>query len=203
MKFNDKFYLCALKKSSKMKHFLVIVSLLIASLSNGQEPGVEKSIYGVQTGFLGIYGHNELGITRTIALRSELGFDSGIWGGSYYDKTGFIMTPVITLEPRFYYNFQKRAQKSKRTDKNTGNFISLKTSFHPDWFVISNYNGIRIISDISIVPTWGLRRHIGNYFNYEVGFGLGYRHIFAEKAGYLEDESEVAVNLHLRIGFTF
>jgi hypothetical protein len=70
------------------------------------------------------------------------------------------MTPVITAEPRWYYNLNKRVNKSKRIDGNNGNFISLKTSYHPDWFVISNYDNINIISDISLVPTWGIRRNI-------------------------------------------
>ena len=33
-----------------------------------------------------------------------------------------------------------------------GHFISLKTSYHPDWFVISNTGNISVISDISIIP---------------------------------------------------
>ncbi len=44
------------------------------------------------------------------------------------------MTPVITAEPRWYYNLNKRVSKSKNIEGNSGNFISLKTSYHPDWF---------------------------------------------------------------------
>jgi hypothetical protein len=62
---------------------------------------------------------------------------------------------------------------------------------------------VSIISDISIIPTWGIRRNIGAHFNYEVGAGFGYRYIFAKDAGYYSNESEAAANLHLRIGFVF
>ena len=68
---------------------------------------------------------------------------------------------------------------------------------------ISNYENINIISDISLVPTWGIRRNIGKHFNYETGIGIGYRYIFAKKAGYLENESEATLNLHFRIGYKF
>ncbi|MGM0634558.1 MAG: hypothetical protein ACQESK_00725 [Bacteroidota bacterium] len=136
-------------------------------------------------------------------MRFEIGLDSGIWGGSYYDDTGYVITPVLTLEPRWYYNLNKRVEKSKNIAGNSGNFVALKTSYHPDWFTISNYDNIAVISDISIIPTWGIRRNIGNHFNYEAGFGVGYRYIFAENAGYSENESEVALNLHLRIGYRF
>jgi hypothetical protein len=136
-------------------------------------------------------------------LRSEIGLDSGIWGGDFYNGTGFLMRPVLSLEPKLYYNLNKRVSKSKRIDGNSGNFISLKTSYHPDWFVISNKDNISVISDISVIPTWGIRRNIGNHFNYETGVGIGYRYIFAKQAGFPKNKSEAAFNLHLRIGYRF
>jgi len=71
-------------------------------------------------------------LSKQILLRSEIGFDTEIWGGSFYDRTGFVLAPVITLEPRWYYNLNKRVKKDRRIDGNSGNFISLKTSYHPD-----------------------------------------------------------------------
>jgi hypothetical protein len=185
------------------KIILTFVTISLTMTVKSQNASVEKSIFGIQTGLLGLWAHNEAKLTSQIALRSELGFDSGIWGGDFYDKTGFLMTPVITIEPRWYYNLNKRESKSKRIDGNSGNFISLKASYHPDWFVISNYDNVNIVSDISIVPTWGIRRNIGKYFNYETGIGIGYRYTFAKQAGYLKNESDVAPNLHLRIGYRF
>jgi hypothetical protein len=116
-----------------------------------QNASVEKSTYGLQTGFLGVWAHNETKLTNSIALRSEIGFDSGIWGGDFYNGTGFLMTPVITLEPKLYYNLDKRFRNAKRIDGNSGNFISLKTSYHPDWFVISNKDNVKVISDCIIL----------------------------------------------------
>ena len=172
-------------------------------IAKPQTASVEKSTYGIQTGFLGIWAHQESKLTNLIALRTEIGFDSGIWGGSFYDGTGFLMTPVITLEPRLYYNLNKRVKKSRRIDGNSGNFISLKTSYHPDWFVISNTENVSVISSISIIPTWGIRRNIGKHFTYETGIGIGYRYAYAKQAGFLENESEGTVNIHLRIGYRF
>jgi hypothetical protein len=142
-------------------------------------------------------------LTNTIALRSELGFDSGFWAGDAYEKTGFILTPVLTVEPRFYYNLKKRNAKSKTITNNSGSFISLKTSYHPDWFIISNYKDLSMISDISIIPTWGIRRNIGKHFNYEIGAGIGYRYFFQNDDENYSNTFGVAVNLHLRIGFVF
>lgn len=186
-----------------MKKITTLVFLSLSILSNAQNVSVEKTVFGIQTGFLGIWAHNESRLSNTIALRSELGFDTGFWAGFFYEEDGFLLAPVLTLEPRFYYNLNKRNSKSKAITNNSGNFISVKTSFHPDWFVISNAEDVSIISDISFIPTWGIRRNIGSHFNYETGFGFGYRYYFAKKAGYYSNEGEATANLHLRIGYVF
>jgi len=185
------------------KIFLTLAFCGMTFIAKSQTGSVEKSTYGIQTGFLGIWAHNERKLTNSITLRTEIGLDSGIWGGDFYDGTGFLMTPVITIEPRLYYNINKRLKKSRRIEGNSGNFISMKTSYHPDWFVISNTDNVSIISDISIIPTWGIRRNIGKHFTYETGIGIGYRYIFAKQAGFIENESEATANLHLRIGYRF
>ena len=174
-----------------------IITLLFASLSifcNAQNANVEKSVFGIQTGFLGIWIHNESRLSNTIALRSELGLDAGIMFTDFEGRSGFLLAPVLTLEPRFYYNLNKRNSKSKDITNNSGNFISVKTSYHPDWFVISDITD-HITSDISFIPTWGIRRNIGIHFNYETGVGIGYR--------FFSNGSEVVGNLHFRIGYVF
>ena len=113
------------------------------------------------------------------------------------------MTPVFTVEPRWYYNLQKRNLKSKSTKNNSGNFIGIKTSFNPDWFVISNYEGIKIGNQVSVIPKWGIRRNLGSHFNFEAGFGIGYRYYFKQSIEYYDDETGPTADLHLRIGFQF
>lgn len=179
------------------------LALLLPFFMWSQETSVEKSVMGVQAGFLGGWLHYETKLSNLISLRGEMGLDMAIWGGSFYDKTGYVFAPVISLEPRWYYNLNKRVKKDRPIDGNSGNFIALKTSYHPDWFVISNHDNIRIVSDISIIPTWGIRRNIGNHFTFETGIGLGYAYYFAGNAFYGGNKSSGIVNLHLRIGYTF
>ncbi len=185
-----------------MQKITVVFSLfLVISTANAQYASVEKSTFGIQTGLLGIWGHNESKLSNSIALRTELGFDAGFWLNDLYDVNGFIMAPVITAEPRWYYNLNKRKNKSRRIDGNSGNFLSLKTSYHPDWFVISNIDNVSVRSDISIIPTWGIRRHIGNHFTYETGLGIGYQHFFSNQT--ISGDSQLTINLHLRLGYRF
>ncbi len=113
------------------------------------------------------------------------------------------MTPVIKLEPRWYYNLNKRVTKSKNINGNSGNFLTLQTNYNPNWFVISNYDHLEVPNQISIIPTWGIKRNIGNHLTYETGIGIGYRYVLAKRAGYIKNEEEEAFNLNLRIGYRF
>ncbi len=185
------------------RNFISLIIFLLAFSTNGQVASVEKSIFNIQTGFLGVWLNNESKLSDKVALRSEIGFDAGYFMGSIYNKTGFFMTPVLTLEPRWYYNLKNRIAHSKKIKNNSGNFFAIKVSYNPDWFVISNYDGISILSQVSLIPKWGIRRNLGNRFNFEGGGGVGYKYYFSEKADYISRENEAAVDLHLRIGFVF
>jgi hypothetical protein len=172
-------------------------------VTKAQNASVEKSTFGIQTGILGIWVHREVKLTNLIALRAELGMDAGIWYGGFYPKTGYLITPVFTFEPRWYYNLEKRQSKSISITGNSGNFLTIQTSYHPNWFTISNYDNAKILNQVSLIPTWGIRRNIGEHFTYETGIGLGYRYYFAKSVGYTKDESSAALNLHLRVGYRF
>ncbi len=185
------------------KIFLILIFCGWTLIAKSQDASVEKSTYGMQIGFLGIWGHNEAQLSNQIALRSEIGMVAGFWSGNFYSKKGYLMTPVLKLEPRWYYNLNKRVSKSRNISGNSGNFLTVQASYYPNWFVISNYDNIEVADQISIIPTWGIKRNFGNHFTYETAIGIGYRYVFAEGIGYLENFEEVAVNLHLRIGYRF
>src|SRR5690554_2168505 len=170
-------------------------------LVKAQDSSVEKSVFGIQTGPVGVWAHNESRLSNKIALRSEIGLEANFWAG--YNSTDFLLGIIIALEPRWYYNLNKRKNKSKRIDGNSGNFISLKTSYHPDLIVATSNENLKLVSVIAIVPTWGIRRNIGNHFNYEAGFGIGYIRYFEKENVTIIDKSDVAVNLHARIGYRF
>lgn len=192
------------KKHNYLKRKLLTLAMLGFSLiAKSQTASVEKTIFGVQTGAAGLWLHNESKLSNQIVVRSEIGIESNQGIGDLHEKVFHFFIPVIIIEPKWYYNLHKRVSKSKTIEGNSGNFISLKTSHHPDWFVISKNENLRIIKDITIVPNWGIRRNIGQRFNYETGIGLGYRYIFAKDAGYFKNGSEIEGYLHLRIGYKF
>ena len=185
------------------KNVLILILCGLTILTKAQDPSVENSIWGIQTGFLGVWVHNEYKLSNEIALRSEIGFDSGIFGGSHLDNTGFVLVPTITVEPRWYYNLDKRNSKSKNIKNNSGNYFSVPLNYIPDWFVISNYNNVYVNHQITLIPMWGMKRSIGNHFNYEIGAGFGIGYVFVRGQQYVENYFQGVLDLHLRIGYVF
>ncbi|MEN2487260.1 hypothetical protein AAYQ05_05605 [Flavobacterium sp. B11] len=196
-----------------MKKIFLFIILGISITLKAQDASVEKSIFSVQTGFAGLWLNNELKLSNSIALRSEIGIEYDFAVGDHYDEAGFILQPVIALEPRFYYNLKKRNANGRKISNNSGNYLSLKTSYHPDWFVINLDDNITKTADLSIIPTWGIKRSIGNHFTYEAAVGLGYRLVFLKANsynghaqnvdGFNSTESQYTPYLHLRVGYVF
>lgn len=187
----------------KTSLFFLLGLVLFGWSGRAQDASVEKRTNGIQAGIFGLWFHHERLLAPNKALRFEFGLDAGFWGGTIYPKTGYVVTPVIAIEPRLYYNLFERAQRSRRTEGNSGSFITMRTAVHPAWFYFSNYGNVRVVSDVSFVPTWGIRRAVGGHLTYEAGLGLGYQYYFAKRSGYDRDYGEAVLNLHLRLGYRF
>lgn len=196
------YFSSSLNKQTMKKLPLMVMALLLFSPTRAQDGGVSRSVFGIQTGFLGLWAFNEVRLCDQIALRTELGLDAGFVINSWYNDW-FVLTPVMTAEPRWYFNLKAREENGRKIAGNNGNFLSLKTSFHPGGLEISNSGTIQVVPNISVVPTLGIRRHIGQHFAFETGFGVGWQYAFWKRLGYSENESSTALNLHLRLGYTF
>jgi hypothetical protein len=187
-----------------MKYFLLtLICCALTFIAKSQNASVEKSTSGFQIGVLGTWFYNEAKLSNKISLRSELGLDSGIFGIMHSYEVGYILIPDITVEPRYYYNLNKRVTKSKSIAGNSGNFVSLRTSYYPDWFVVTKNENLRPYHHIAIIPSWGIKRNVGNHFTYEAGLGIGYRYYFTKRVGFPENQLNRSGNLHIRIGYRF
>jgi hypothetical protein len=176
----------------------IICTLLKCSVAYTQTASVEKSTFAIQTGFLGVWINNEAKLSNQIAMRTEFGMYTAIINEINSSSTGFIISPVITAEPRWYYNLDERVAKGKNISGNSGNFFSINISYMPNWFEISNIDISERVNGFSVTPTWGIKRNFGKNFNYETGIGVGYGRQIRELNGYWEG---VDINLHLRIGY--
>ena len=151
---------------------LLFSVLNIFAFSQENKTGLEKSITGIQVGFLGADFYNESKVAEKFVIRSQFTLNPDIWGGSFYDKTGFALSPEISVAGKYYYNIFSRAERGKNTSNNSANYIALKLGYLPNWFVISN-SDITVNESLIFVPSYGLRRNFSKNFNYEFRAGLG------------------------------
>ncbi|MFA9191957.1 hypothetical protein AAGV28_11320 [Flavobacterium sp. FZUC8N2.13] len=196
-----------------MKKIIILLILGFNLKASAQEASVEKSFFSLQAGIgsgVGIWIYNESKLSNSIAFRSELGLENDFTVGDHYSDTGFILQPVLTIEPRYYYNLAKRNSRGKNIAKNSGNYLSIRTSYHPDWFVVNLNDNVTKTADMAIIPTWGIKRQIRSHFTYEAALGLGYRIVYL-KANYTNgniqnvDDAQKRNQYipYLRIGFGY
>ncbi len=192
-----------------MKYLLsvILVFCFLCAKIEAQEVSVEKSIWGTQLIILPLSVYNESKLTNEIALRSELSWGFSWSGGGYFDSsTRWAVIPYLILEPRYYYNLNRRNQKGKRIDGNSGNYLSIFSCFQPG--IGFKSDNVRINPGIYFIPMYGLKRNIGQRFNFEAAFGVGYGWGFEKYTdfygeSYRHTASGVLTNFRLAIGYMF
>jgi hypothetical protein len=189
-----------------MKRIFIAALILCATIIRAQDAEttatVEKSIFNVQTGFLGLYANNEYRLSNHIALRTEVGLEPGFTIRP--DDSEWSLLPMINLEPRYYYNIEKRAGKGRNVSGNAASFFTVSVRCNPDLVLYSTQEDAKMATFLAFIPKWGIRRNIGtSNFNYEAGIGIGYYTLLGKDKKYYDRTSDVAIDLHLRIGYRF
>jgi hypothetical protein len=186
-----------------MKKLFLILVLFTVCISNAQEnntkPSIEDKIIGVQLGLFGFWTHYEPKLSPSISLRTEIGFEFGLRKGILTnDDLVFALIPNIVLEPRWYYSLNRRAQKGRQIDENSGFFLGFKTRYYPDWFILSNDKNVSVIENIEFIPKIGYRKVWNKHLTFESGFGIG-------KSLGLEgsDVWDTTAELTFRVGYNF
>jgi hypothetical protein len=87
------------------------------------------------------------------------------------NSTEITFSPILQLEPRYYYNVNKRF-KGDRFTNNSASFFCISSGVRLDRFSFRNN-----ASEFYLVPKWGFRRAMGNHFIFEskIGGGLQFR----------------------------
>lgn len=77
-----------------MRKIVLTISIYDLSLIvKSQNTSVDKSTFGIQTGFLEIWIHNESKLLNQFALRIELGLDTRSYGSDINNE--FLIAPTI------------------------------------------------------------------------------------------------------------
>lgn len=162
------------------KNLLILLLGLFITAAFGQEnDGVEtKKVWRVNFLNPGVELELPTGTYATFSAGLGIGY-----GGGYPDLTkggnGFIyiISPFIDVQQKWFYNLNRRKEKNKTTENNSGNFISLR-------FVTRGNSIAENVTrtsdfDFAIGPTWGIQRTYGK--NVHLLFDIGPQYYFDNK----------------------
>lgn len=191
----------------------LIFTLLLASFASAQEKATD--LFNANISFIGIGVQYEKALNGNFTAVGSLDYIGGFsysedWSGeSDFD---YILTTNISLEARYYYNFNRRIGKGKNTKNNSGNYLTLKGNFIPDLLTAKSDDNVTIDPQGSIILNYGLKRSFSQNFFYEFYTGLGialYQETYAEYLGNNEwndkkrTDTGVALDLGFRVGYNF
>lgn len=137
--------------------------------------------------------HYEIGLTSKTSIK--LGLTTGFsWVYSSANGSEYGVFPSFEGAYRYYYNFERRKRKGKRTDNNSGNYIAISsyvTSGDPligDLESRLDYNGV-------VGPVWGVQRTYKSKLNWNLALGMGY--------GFNEENTYISPIVNFSIGWVF
>lgn len=156
-----------------MKKLLVLaITVTLSQFVSAQEQkgSLQKGLASVDIGFLGSWLTYERQVSSQLTLHTQLGLEGGLFGGG--GDFNYAFTPTISVEPRFYYNFNERVAKQKKTINNSANYFTLTGTYIPGLFTVTN-DDIEADAALNLIPKWGLRRTIGKNFKFDFAVGYG------------------------------
>lgn len=189
------------------KFILLILTLLIITISTvemqAQAPSVERSVSGVQLGLFGAWIHKEGRLSNAIALRGEIGLDATFYYSRISEGWKYYTYPTVNIEPRWYCNLRRRVRKQKSIAGNSGNFLSIRSVYASNYIIGGDPPKGRLVSNIGITPTYGIRRAWGKHFTLEFAFGGGIRIGLLKEFGYSYNSVLPTISIQFKCGYRF
>lgn len=157
-------------------------------------------------------------ITPNIATEVKIGYspfsiNTKLSGGieylfaPSYDYSALILSPLVLLEGRYYYNLNRRILMGKTGNGLSANYVSLGAIYQGEYQILKS-NGYR--SDLSksfggILVSTGVQRVIADhlYYDFNIGMGYGTEFEYLETEGTKNWDNKSIFNLGVAIGYRF
>lgn len=192
----------------------LLFTFLLSSSLFAQEKATD--LFNANISVIGIGIQYEKALSDNFTAVGSLDYMGG-FRYSYSDFYGsdfdYILTTSLSLEGRYYYNFDRRIGKGRNTKNNSGNYIALKGNFIPDWLTASNGDRLNVNPQGSLTVNYGLKRSFAQNFFYEFYTGLGLAFYQEDKLNWDNEfqnynsskktEIGAIIDLGFRVGYNF
>lgn len=178
-----------------MKKISILFVLTLSIFCFSQEKATD--LFNLKAGFIGGWIGYEKALSSEITLNGEVGYEGGLYYSSMLgNDLNYIFSTTLSLEGRYYYNFNRRIEKGKNTRNNAANYLGLEATYTPDWGTSSSVDNISILRTFTLIPKYGFRRNISDKFNFEFSVGPGYQWTESRNDG-------LVLGVDARFGFNF
>ena len=186
------------------KLLLTAIFICLLLQTYAQNDRKVQSTQSISIGLVGVGYSYEQAIADKFSVIGRVGVD----GAGGYRNTDFwgisesywfySFHPSVGAEGRYYYNLQKRAEKGKSIDGNTGSFLAVNCGylFKP----IAKHNVDEKFSGFGASSYWGLRRIWNKHilFEFYAGLDFGWNNYYNNY-----NESKIGVRLGVLFGYKF
>lgn len=156
-----------------MKKLFFLTIIFTNTFLFSQSTKHTTDVFSFKLGLIGSWVGYEKSLGNDFTIESEIGYLGG-----FYKRNNksfkYIFTSEISVEPRYYYNFNRRIEKNKNITKNAANFVGFDINFVPDFLTSTNGDSVTIDESINLLPKWGLKRQLSDKIGFEFALGLGY-----------------------------
>ncbi|CAM3410375.1 DUF3575 domain-containing protein [Flavobacterium chungbukense] len=148
--------------------FLFIISFSSLQAQDEAPTSVVKHQFKINLLLPGFVYEHGFNAKNTLYSEASLGF--GFQANS--NNSNFAIFPNINEQFRYYYNLEKRAEKGKRTARNSGNYVAAN-AVYSFGSISTNDNYREASSSFTLGALWGLQRTYKGRFNLEFNAGPG------------------------------
>ncbi len=123
-----------------------------------------------------------LGYSYERKIADEFTFDAGVDFSFdlYYaetddlDQNALVINPTVHLEPRYYYNLERRYQRGRNVSFNAASYIGVYSELRMNPLIEENNGFWPVYDRFKIGPAWGIQRNLGRrgYMNFNLAYGL-------------------------------
>ena len=158
----------------------IFICFFLIQISKAQDSvSVEKSLIGPSINPFGSLSFDyEVKLSKEWTLLSNIGFSYDYdKENNRFNSKGYSLRPFLGLEPRWYYNLDRRIKLSKNTKFNTGNYWSLDIGYSPKSVLATNQSYYEFANAVYFLPSYGLRRTISKNIYFDGSLYAGYSYV--------------------------
>ncbi|KAB1065696.1 hypothetical protein [Salibacter halophilus] len=175
---------------------------------------VENHSFGLKTGWMrylnyGVSGFCEFSLANRWTLYNEIYLSYDTYFPFRKDFNKLPLTPGINIEPRWYFNIQKRSNKDKWTANNASNFLSFRLNYHHRNGIMTPFHEDNVLYsgnsyEFNALLMFGMRRNLTKHIFFEGNVGLGIQYVKEKGVSFPVQESITPnVQLDLRFGINW